>query len=72
MGNVSQVVPAIHPFFKIGDNVVPHTVEFREAAETDQAFKAALVASTALAMTAAHLLSMPESVEKAWEAFRAR
>ena len=71
MGNVSQVVPSIHPFFKIGDDVVPHTLEFREAAKTEPAFRATLVASAALAMTAADLLSTPERVEKAWEEFRA-
>jgi len=70
MGNVSQVVPALHPFFKIGDDVVPHTSEFREAAKTERAFSACLTAATAMVMTTVDLLSAPEHIEKAWEAFR--
>ena len=32
MGNVSHVVPSIHPRFYIGTNVASHTREFAEAA----------------------------------------
>ena len=32
MGNVSQVVPCIHPGFYIGSDAFPHTCAFGEAA----------------------------------------
>jgi metal-dependent amidase/aminoacylase/carboxypeptidase family protein len=60
MGNVSLVVPSIQPFFKIKDGVTPHTVEFREAAGTEAAFEAMLIATQAMAKTAFDLLSHPE------------
>ena len=69
MGNVSQVVPSIHPFFKIHDTAVPHTIEFREAAKTDEAFEAALLAAEAMAMTAADLISDSKLVKQAKEGF---
>jgi amidohydrolase len=56
MGNVSKVVPSLHPFFKIKDGVAPHTVEFREAANTEAAFEAMLIAAQAMAKTAFDLL----------------
>lgn len=40
MGNVSQVVPSIHPYVKITDNGADyHTHEFREAALSDEGFE---------------------------------
>jgi amidohydrolase len=69
MGNVSQVVPSIHPFFKTKDAVVPHTVEFCEAANTAAAFEATLNAAKAMAMTAAALLANPETIEQVREEF---
>ena len=60
MGNVSKVVPSLHPFFKIGDDVVPHTVEFQEASGTEAAFEATLIAAQAMAMTAVDLFSNTE------------
>jgi len=60
MGNVSKVVPSLHPFFKIKDGVAPHTVEFREAASTEAAFEAMLIAAQAMAKTAFDLLFNPE------------
>ena len=65
MGNVSQVVPALHPFFKIHDEAVPHTVEFREAAQTDRALEAALAAAEAMAVTAMELITQPDQVAAA-------
>lgn len=32
MGNVSHVVPSIHPFFSVSDSAVIHTREFQTAA----------------------------------------
>ena len=51
MGNVSQVVPSIHPTFGVGASAVNHTPEFTAAAVTDAAHEAMLQAAEALAMT---------------------
>jgi len=60
MGNVSKTIPSLHPFFKIKEGIAPHTIEFREAANTEVAFEASLIAAQAMAKTAFDLLSTPE------------
>jgi len=70
MGNVSKVVPSLHPFFKIGDHVVPHTVEFQEASGTEAAFEAALIASQAMAITAIDLFANSELLENVRKEFK--
>lgn len=52
MGNVSYVVPSIHPMFGIHTTASNHTVEFTKAAGTVQAHRDTMVASQALALTA--------------------
>jgi amidohydrolase len=57
-GNISQVVPTIHPYIKIGpDNLVAHTVPFREAAASPQGDEALLKGAKALALTAFELIT---------------
>lgn len=57
-GNISQVVPTIHPYIKIGpDNLVAHTVPFREAAASPQGDDALLKGAKALALTALQLIT---------------
>ena len=57
-GNISQVVPTIHPYIKIGpNNLVGHTVEFREAARSEQGDKALITGAKGLALTALRLLT---------------
>lgn len=52
-GNVSHTVPTLAPYLKIGpDDLVGHTPEFRECANSDLAHKALLDAAKAMAMTA--------------------
>lgn len=52
MGNVSRVVPSIHPMIAIADAAgPPHTIEFADAARTPSADAAVLDAATALART---------------------
>jgi metal-dependent amidase/aminoacylase/carboxypeptidase family protein len=71
IGNVSQIVPTIHPMLGIVDGPVPlHSVAFREAAATLQAGEVALLGATCLAQTAAELLTEPDLVEAAWAEFR--
>ncbi|MBT2693502.1 M20 family metallopeptidase [Bacillus sp. ISL-55] len=60
-GNISQVVPTIHPYIKIGpDNLVAHTVPFREAAASPQGDEALLKGAKALALTAFELITDQE------------
>lgn len=52
MGNVSQVVPAIHPMIAVlGATAMPHTPGFRDAAATPEADRAALDGARVLAGT---------------------
>jgi len=70
IGNVSLVVPTIHPMLAIVDGPVPlHSVAFRGAAATPQADEVALVGAVCLAQTAAELLGNPELVAAAWAEF---
>lgn len=57
-GNISQVVPTIHPYIKIGpSNLVGHTKEFCAAAKSTEADDALILAAKALALTGLKLLT---------------
>ena len=71
MGNVSQVLPAIHPMIAICDEGVPgHSLEFRDAAALPRADEVTLVAAALVAQTAWDLLVDPDLVAAAWREFR--
>jgi amidohydrolase len=73
MGNVTTVVPGIHPFLSISGEPVPgHSVAFAEAAKTPQALETMRIAAKALAMTALDVLKDPALVRRAKEAFDGR
>lgn len=73
MGNVTSVVPGIHPFLSITDRPVPgHSIEFAAAAATPRALETMHVAAKALAMTAVDVLSDDHLVSRAREAFDGR
>ena len=73
MGNVSHVVPALHPYVAIApEEVAGHSPEFRAAAVSPEGHAGLLDAAKALAMTAVDLFSNPERVDAAWEEYRAR
>ncbi|WP_211289688.1 N-acetyldiaminopimelate deacetylase [Sporomusa silvacetica DSM 10669] len=58
MGNVSYVVPAIHPYIGIGDEtLVGHTVEMAAATFTPTAHQALLRAAKAMALTGYDLIT---------------
>jgi metal-dependent amidase/aminoacylase/carboxypeptidase family protein len=57
MGNVSHIVPSIHPVFGIPAAAGNHTPEFTEAAAAPAAQDAMIVAAKAMAMTALDLLT---------------
>lgn len=69
-GNVSQVLPTIHPYIRISPNGVPnHSREFAEWARSPMARTGLVAAAKALAMTVLDLLASPEALRKAKEEF---
>ncbi len=69
-GNVSQVLPTIHPYIRISPDGVPgHSREFAEWAKSPLARKGMVAAAKALAMTALDLLANPAELEKAKQEF---
>jgi amidohydrolase len=70
MGNVSLVLPAIHPYLQIADRGTPsHSLAFREAAATPRAHEAAWKMAIALAQTGADLLTQPALLDEARQEF---
>ena len=71
MGDVTQVVPGIHPYVKIAEeDVAGHSREFTEASGSEQGKAAMLAAAKAMAMTTVDLLEDADLVAKIWEEFR--
>jgi amidohydrolase len=69
-GNVSQVIPTIHPYIRISPDGVPgHSREFAEWAKSPLARKGIVAAAKALAMTALDLVGSPGELQKAKEEF---
>jgi amidohydrolase len=61
MGNVSQVIPAIHPSVAIvSPNVLLHSSDFALAAASESGHRGLLDAAKALAMTVVDLISEPQ------------
>jgi len=70
MGNVSQLVPSIHPRVAIApEEVVVHSSQFAEAAASEAGIKGLLDGAKALAMTVVDLVANPEIVIKVKEEF---
>jgi amidohydrolase len=71
MGNVSHVVPSLHPTVGIAPaEVAGHSQQFLEAANSLRGYQAMVDAAKALAMTGADLLADPALVDKAKAEFR--
>jgi amidohydrolase len=63
MGNVSQVIPAIHPFVAIvSPDVLLHSADFAVAAASESGHNGLLDAAKALAMTVVDLISEPQAL----------
>ena len=60
IGNVSQVVPTIHPHVPIGDGIHIHTPGFAAAAGSERGGEAVLEGARAMALTALELALSPE------------
>ena len=73
MGNVMQVLPAIHPYIAISPEPIPgHSIAFREAVVGQEAHDNAIAAGKALALTAIDVLADPEILRKARSEFEER
>lgn len=71
MGDVTQVVPGIHPYVQIAeDDVAGHSREFTDASGSERGQLAMLAAAKAMAMTTVDLLTDADLVAKIWEEFR--
>lgn len=72
MGNVSHVVPSIHPYISLGsEKLVGHTAEFAAACGGPQGKRAMLLAAKALAMTTLDVLLQEELRRRMKEEFEA-
>ena len=71
MGNVSQLVPSIHPRVGIASGkVVVHSPQFALAAASEAGSHGLLDGAKAMAMTVVDLLADPEIVSKIREEFQ--
>jgi amidohydrolase len=69
-GNVSQVIPTIHPYIRISPDGIPgHSREFAEWAKSPLARSGMVAGAKALAMTALDLVAIPETLIKAKDEF---
>lgn len=65
MGNVSRVVPAIHPYIAIGKpGLASHTPEFAQAAGGEGGHRGLLLGAKALALTAVEVMTKPYLLER--------
>ena len=72
MGNVSYIVPAIHPYIAIApEGVAMHSHDFREAAASSRGDRGLILAAKGLAMTAVDLLADPELMARVKQEFTA-
>jgi amidohydrolase len=72
MGNVSQVVPSIHPTFAIGNFALNHTASFTEVSATDAAHENMVQVGQALAMTGVDVVMRPGFLDEVKRAFGGR
>ncbi|MFC1979367.1 M20 family metallopeptidase [Chloroflexota bacterium] len=71
MGNVSQLVPGIHPSVSItSPDVVVHSPQFASAAVSEAGIQGLLDAAKSLALTVTDLVANPEMVTRVKEEFR--
>ncbi|XP_054719607.1 xaa-Arg dipeptidase-like [Uloborus diversus] len=70
MGNVSHVVPSIHPTYSIGTTAVNHSVGFTEASGAPEAQPATLITAKAMALLALDVLLDKEFLSEAKRRFQ--
>ena len=70
-GMVSYAYPTVSLWFKIAaDGTALHSDAMREAANTDEAWKATIIAGKALALSAYDMLTQPDKLKAVKEAFK--
>ena len=69
MGNVSWVVPSIHPTFQVGQFAINHTADFTAVCNTDTAHGHMIQAGQALAMTGIDVAMKPGLLDEIKRAF---
>lgn len=73
MGNVSALVPAIHPTVAIAPPDVPiHTAQFREIAASEEGLDGMIDAAKAMAMTVVDVLADADLLQRMQDEFRGR
>ncbi|HKS33271.1 MAG TPA: M20 family metallopeptidase [Enterobacteriaceae bacterium] len=72
-GDISHAVPTAHPYIKIGpDDLIGHTVPFREAANSAQGYAALVTGARVLARTGLRLLTDAALLQKTKDEFAGR
>ena len=73
MGDISQIMPAIHAYLSISPPTVPnHTIGFTEAAGSPDGDKAVIDGALTMALTAADFFADPSLVAQAKAEYAAR
>ncbi len=71
LGNVGHAYPTVNLWFKIAsEGTALHSDAFREAASSEEAWKATVIAGKAIALSAYDLLTQPEKVKAIQEKFK--
>ncbi|CAN8018975.1 unnamed protein product, partial [Ixodes persulcatus] len=63
-GNVSHVLPTLHPYFELNSTGFNHTEEFTKATNTPESFDLTLKTAKALALTALEVMRDPEFLKE--------
>jgi len=72
-GDISHAVPTAHPYIKIGpDDLIGHTVAFREAANSIRGYEALITGAQVLARTGLRLLTDSALLENIKDEFAGR
>ncbi|WP_195947513.1 M20 family metallopeptidase [Paraclostridium bifermentans] len=70
-GNVSQVIPTLHPYIKIGPkSLVGHTIEFRDAACSKEGDKSLIIGIKAISLVALKLFTDNKKLKDVKEEFK--
>jgi metal-dependent amidase/aminoacylase/carboxypeptidase family protein len=71
MGNVSHVVPSIHPYISIGPETMPgHSIEFVKAAASEQGHHGLIYAAKGLGMTSIDVFTNQELLTEIKKEFK--
>lgn len=71
MGNVSHIVPCIHPYIKICENNIPcHTAQFEECTVSELANENMIKAGCAMALTGYDLITSENLLDEVREEFK--